>query len=97
MGARLPHKARVLVLYGSLRESSFSRKLAHECARLLELMGADVRVFNPQGLPVRDPALEDHPKVQVKSRTHAPQKLTGLFLCVPNPYRFQVPPFQTVP
>ena len=26
---------------GSLRESSFSRKLANECARLLELMGAD--------------------------------------------------------
>jgi len=61
--AHCTHKPRVLILYGSLRESSFSRRLAHECARLLELMGADVRVFSPYGLPVRDPTLEDHPKV----------------------------------
>lgn len=53
----------MLVLFGSLREKSFSRQLAFECARLLELMGADVRVFNPNGLPLRDPTLEDHPKV----------------------------------
>lgn len=63
-GAKCTHKPRVLVLYGSLRETSFSRKLAHECARLLELMGADVRVYDPRGLPVRDPTLEDDPKVQ---------------------------------
>ena len=63
MGASKTHKARVLVLFGSLRETSFSRQLAFECARLLELMGADVRVFNPSGLPLRDPTLEDHPKV----------------------------------
>ena len=62
-GAALRHPPRVLVLYGSLRETSFSRKLALECARLLEVMGSDVRVFNPAGLPVRDPTLEDHPKV----------------------------------
>jgi arsenic resistance protein ArsH len=55
---------KVLVLYGSLRESSFSRKLAYENARLLELLGCDVRVFNPKGLPLRDPDLEDHVKVQ---------------------------------
>lgn len=59
----LTHAPRILVLYGSLRSSSFSRRLAHECARLLELMGADVRVFNPRGLPVRDPDQEGHPKV----------------------------------
>ena len=53
-GATLTHKPRVLVLYGSLRESSFSRKLALECARLAELMGCDVRVFNPTGLPVSE-------------------------------------------
>jgi len=58
------HRPRILVLYGSLRETSFSRKLAHECARLLELMGADVRVYNPSSLPVRDPVLEEHPKVR---------------------------------
>jgi len=55
---------RILVLYGSLRETSFSRKLGFEFARLLELLGCDVRVFNPQGLPVRDPELETNVKVQ---------------------------------
>eukprot|EP00928_Gymnodinium_smaydae_P083212 TRINITY_DN66463_c0_g1_i1.p1 TRINITY_DN66463_c0_g1~~TRINITY_DN66463_c0_g1_i1.p1 ORF type:complete len:328 (+),score=70.22 TRINITY_DN66463_c0_g1_i1:45-1028(+) len=62
--AACKHRPRILVLYGSLRETSFSRRLAHECARLLELMGADVRVFNPSRLPVRDPTLEVDPKVQ---------------------------------
>lgn len=61
---RLTHKPRVLVLYGSLRPESFSRKLAFECARILERLGCDVRVFNPQGLPLRDPAIDTHPKVQ---------------------------------
>jgi arsenic resistance protein ArsH len=55
---------KILVLYGSLRESSFSRKLAYEFARLLELVGCHVRVYDPRGLPVRDPDLEDHVKVQ---------------------------------
>ncbi|CAK0821569.1 unnamed protein product, partial [Prorocentrum cordatum] len=55
---------RPLLLPGSLRDTSFSRKLAFECARLLELLGADVRTYCPRGLPVRDPALEAHPKVQ---------------------------------
>lgn len=55
---------KILVLYGSLRETSFSRKLAYENARLLELLGCDVRVFNPKGLPMRDPDLENHVKVQ---------------------------------
>lgn len=50
---------KILVLYGSLRESSFSRKMAYEFARLLEIaLGCDVRVYNPRGLPVRDPELE---------------------------------------
>lgn len=56
---------KILVLYGSLRETSFSRKLAYEFARLLDqTLDCDVRVYNPRGLPVRDPVLEDHPKVQ---------------------------------
>ena len=54
---------RILVLYGSLRSTSYSRKLAYEFARLLELLGCDVRVYNPTGLPVRDPNLETNPKV----------------------------------
>ncbi|KAJ0400641.1 hypothetical protein P43SY_000926 [Pythium insidiosum] len=57
-GARLTHRPRILVLYGSLRQTSFSRCLAYECARILDLLGAEVRVFNPQGLPVRDPSVE---------------------------------------
>lgn len=62
---------KILVLYGSLRETSFSRKLAYEFARLLELLGCDVRVYNPRGLPVRDPALEPHVKVQeLRALTH---------------------------
>lgn len=55
---------KILVLYGSLRPESFSRKLAYEFARLLDLLGCDVRVYNPRGLPVRDPALEKDIKVQ---------------------------------
>lgn len=60
----LDHAPRILVLYGSLRASSFSRKLAYEFARLLEELGCDVRTYNPHGLPVRDPELENEAKVQ---------------------------------
>ncbi|GJJ71743.1 arsenical resistance protein ArsH [Entomortierella parvispora] len=54
----------VLVLYGSLRERSFSRLLAFEFARILDRLGADVRVFDPTGLPMKDGVSENHPKVQ---------------------------------
>lgn len=54
---------RVLILYGSLRTRSFSRLLAYEYARLLESLGADVRVFNPEGLPMKDDKSEKHEKV----------------------------------
>ncbi|WP_419688101.1 arsenical resistance protein ArsH [Burkholderia theae] len=57
------HPPRLLLLYGSLRERSFSRLLVEEAARLLTAMGADVRVFNPSGLPLPDDAPESHPKV----------------------------------
>ena len=55
---------RILVLYGSLRPTSFSKKLAYEFARILESAGCDVRTYNPQNLPVRDPSLESHIKVR---------------------------------
>ncbi|KAF9150081.1 hypothetical protein BG015_008103 [Linnemannia schmuckeri] len=58
------HPIQVLVLYGSLRERSFSRLLAFEFARILDHLGADVRVFNPEGLPMKDGVSENHPKVQ---------------------------------
>lgn len=62
-GARLTHPPRILVLYGTLRPRGFSKLLAYECARLLEGLGAEVRVFDPHGLPVRDPELQEHEKV----------------------------------
>ncbi|MDR0240996.1 MAG: arsenical resistance protein ArsH [Burkholderia sp.] len=57
------HPPRLLLLYGSLRERSFSRLLVEEAERLLTAMGAEVRVFNPSGLPLPDDAPEHHPKV----------------------------------
>ena len=58
------HRPRILLLYGSLREQSFSRLLTEEAARLLEAFGAETRIFNPAGLPLPDDAPVDHPKVQ---------------------------------
>lgn len=57
------HAPRLLILYGSLRERSYSRFVAEEAARLLEHLGAEVRIFDPTGLPLPDGAPEDHPKV----------------------------------
>nr|WP_234911014.1 arsenical resistance protein ArsH [Rhizobium skierniewicense] len=58
------HKPRILILYGSLRETSYSRLLAFEVRRLLERLGCEVRVFDPAGLPLPDEAPVSHPKVQ---------------------------------
>nr|CAD6600966.1 arsenical resistance protein ArsH [Rhizobium sp. Khangiran2] len=58
------HKPRILILYGSLREVSYSRLLAHEVRRLLERFGCEVRMFDPKGLPFPDEAPASHPKVQ---------------------------------
>jgi arsenical resistance protein ArsH len=57
------HPPRVLILYGSLRAVSFSRKLALEVERILTSFGAEVRVFVPNGLPVFDRTSNDHPEV----------------------------------
>ncbi|WP_420591801.1 arsenical resistance protein ArsH [Bacterioplanoides sp.] len=58
------HKPRILLLYGSLRERSFSRLVVEESARILEKMGAETRIFNPSGLPLPDDADAEHEKVQ---------------------------------
>ncbi|MBY5782730.1 arsenical resistance protein ArsH [Rhizobium leguminosarum] len=58
------HKPRILILYGSLRAVSYSRFLAQEAARLLEYFGCEVRIFNPEGLPLPDAAPASHPKVE---------------------------------
>ena len=60
---RSSHAPRILMLYGSLRERSFSRLLTLEGARLLQALGAEVRVFDPHGLPLPDDAPDTHPKV----------------------------------
>ncbi len=61
---QLAHKPRILLLYGSTRERSFSRLLTQEAARILALMGAEAVIFDPSGLPLPDDAPEDHPKVK---------------------------------
>ncbi|WP_052756494.1 arsenical resistance protein ArsH [Lysobacter capsici] len=58
------HRPRILILYGSLRPQSFSRKLALEAERLLQHFGADTRVFDPHDLPMLDSVAATHPKVQ---------------------------------
>ena len=59
------HKPRILMLYGSLRDRSYSRLLSQEAGRILEAMGAEVRFFDPTGLPLFDNDKSiDHPKVQ---------------------------------
>ena len=69
-GARLQaagtaaHAPRFLLLYGSLRERSYSKLLTLEAARLLRAMGGEVRVFDPAGLPLPDGAPDSHAKVQ---------------------------------
>ncbi len=57
------HAPRFLLLYGSLRERSYSRLLTQEAARLLQAMGGEARTFDPTGLPLPDGAPESHPKV----------------------------------
>lgn len=61
---RAPHAPRILLLYGSLRTRSFSRLMTEEAARVLTRLGAEVRIFDPSGLPLPDDAAADHPKVQ---------------------------------
>ena len=58
------HPPRILILYGSLRPQSFSRKLAYEAERILKHLGAETRVFDPADLPVLDSVPANHPKVQ---------------------------------
>ena len=59
------HKPRILILYGSLRERSFSRLTAEEGARILTRLGAEVRFFHPSGLPLVDDGVDaTHPKVR---------------------------------
>lgn len=61
---RAIHAPRILLLYGSLRDRSFSRLMTEEAARVLTRLGAEARTFNPSGLPLVDDADASHPKVE---------------------------------
>ncbi|WP_349665929.1 arsenical resistance protein ArsH [Phaeovulum sp. NW3] len=64
-GALSTHPPRILILYGSLRTRSFSRLAAEEAERILTRLGAEVRFFNPSGLPLVDDGVDAaHPKVR---------------------------------
>lgn len=58
------HAPRILVLYGSLRQRSFSKLASEEASRLLRWYGCEVRTFDPTGLPLPDAVDADHPKIQ---------------------------------
>ncbi|OCX63780.1 arsenical resistance protein ArsH [Thioclava sp. SK-1] len=61
---RATHAPRILLMYGSLRERSFSRLMTEEAARILTRLGAETRSYCPSGLPLPDDAQASHPKVQ---------------------------------
>ena len=61
---RASHAPRILLLYGSLRDRSFSRLMTEEAARVLHRFGAETKTFNPRGLPLPDDAEASHAKVQ---------------------------------
>ncbi|MEO1170621.1 MAG: arsenical resistance protein ArsH [Myxococcota bacterium] len=62
--ARSDAPPKILILYGSLRESSYSRRLAEEAERVLTCFGAAVQIFHPHGLPVFDRTSTEHPEVK---------------------------------
>ena len=74
---------RILLLYGSLRERSFSRLAVEEAARLLQFFGAETRIFDPSDLPLPDQvAGDDHPAVH-ELREHALWS-EGMVWCSPE-------------
>jgi arsenic resistance protein ArsH len=61
---RSTHPVKILLLYGSLRKTSYSRLVAEEAARILERLGAEVKFFDPSGLPLVDEENTEHAKVK---------------------------------
>ncbi len=62
---------RILLLYGSLRERSYSRLVVEEAARLLQFFGCETRIFDPSDLPLPDQVeSDDHPAVH-ELRAHS--------------------------
>lgn len=58
------HPPRILFLYGSLRERSYSRLVAEEAARIIQDFGAETRFFDPRELPIYGSVEANHRKVQ---------------------------------
>jgi arsenic resistance protein ArsH len=82
LGADQP-APRILLLYGSLRERSFSRLAVEEAARLLQFFGAETRIFDPTDLPLPDQVMgDDHPAVH-ELREHAVWS-EGMVWCSPE-------------
>ena len=73
-------KPKILLLYGSLRDRSYSRLVIEESARLLDYFGAEAKIFDPRGLPQPDTEDENHPKV----KTYMVAASFGRRLCVPS-------------
>lgn len=76
------HAPKFLLLYGSLRDRSYSRLVIEECARLLLAMGGEVKIFDPEGLPLADATDASHPKVQ--ELRDAVQWCEGMVWCSPE-------------
>lgn len=57
------HPPKILLLYGSLRDVSYSRLAVEEAARILQLLGCETKIFDPRGLPFPDAEEPNHPKV----------------------------------
>ncbi|EIM74276.1 arsenate resistance ArsH [Nitratireductor aquibiodomus RA22] len=67
----LQHPPRILLLYGSLRDRSYSRFAVEEAARLVRFFGGEPRIFDPSDLPLPDQVRgDDHPAVR-ELREHA--------------------------
>ncbi|MBU7588466.1 MAG: arsenical resistance protein ArsH [Sphingopyxis terrae] len=79
----ITHPPRILLLYGSLRERSYSRLAVEEAARLLRFFGAETRIFDPADLPLPDQVTgDDHPAVH-ELREHALWS-EGMVWCSPE-------------
>ncbi|MCL9782709.1 NAD(P)H-dependent oxidoreductase [Vibrio sp. S4M6] len=66
-------KPKVLFLYGSTREGSYSRKLANEAAKIIAGFGAETRIFAPNDIPLADTSL-----TQSKDESQLPKSVIEL-------------------